>query len=468
MSEPPPTQGPEVADDAPPGSPASTPAARPEEAAPRTTEDFLYHLYRGSEMLMQDRVVEAKDDLERALALQPEDAKGQDLLAGVYFRLGLYPPAIDIWRQLVDRHPRDPTLRVNLALAMLKTGQPETALAHIEAAVDLRPGHDRAWGYLGLIKWRLGRFDEAREAFLRGGQASMAQRMDRVSESSVGTVAAPEMMEAGDDLDLGAMRRAAEDALSRIEASDLSLSLEAASLGDGGGRWDAREPGAERLPRRARPLRPQLIAAPPPLSDVLDSWAVSLPDDRAFAVTESGALLIQSADDVYARARGLTALQGDGNGLPVHCRARGRDREELLGDDEPILQWRGPMAAVVAPPERQAFLALSLVDDTLYVRESLVHAFDRRLGFESGRLPLSGAPVRLLQLYGSGVVVLCLERRPAALKVADSEPVSVAAGSLVGWTGRLLPSTFVRTDQAAPTKNGLGLTLRGDGIVLVA
>ncbi|MCU0676412.1 MAG: hypothetical protein MUE69_26920, partial [Myxococcota bacterium] len=57
-------------------------------------------LYRGSTMLLHDQIVEAKEELERALALQPQDAKSQDLLAGVYFRLGVYPRAIEIWRRL--------------------------------------------------------------------------------------------------------------------------------------------------------------------------------------------------------------------------------------------------------------------------------------------------------------------------------------------------------------------------------
>src|SRR5512147_2487731 len=63
-------------------------------------EDFLFHLYRGSELLQDNRAHEAKEEVERALHLQPHDAKGQDLLAVVYFRLGLYPRAISIYEQL--------------------------------------------------------------------------------------------------------------------------------------------------------------------------------------------------------------------------------------------------------------------------------------------------------------------------------------------------------------------------------
>src|SRR6187549_3237023 len=72
-----------------------------------SNEDFLFHLYRGSELLQDNRVHEAKEELERAIHLQPRDSKGQDLLAVVYFRLGVYPRAIAIFEQLRKKNPRD-------------------------------------------------------------------------------------------------------------------------------------------------------------------------------------------------------------------------------------------------------------------------------------------------------------------------------------------------------------------------
>ncbi|HEY2370411.1 MAG TPA: hypothetical protein VGH87_28640, partial [Polyangiaceae bacterium] len=86
------------------------------------SEEFLFHLYRGAELLQDARVHEAKEELEAALHLQPRDPKGQDLLAVVYFRMGVYPRAIQIYEQLHRDNPRDTSLMVNLALCYLKTG----------------------------------------------------------------------------------------------------------------------------------------------------------------------------------------------------------------------------------------------------------------------------------------------------------------------------------------------------------
>src|SRR5215475_9090884 len=93
------------------------------DPADSSNEDFLFHLYRGSELLQDNRVHEAKEELERALHLQPRDSKGQDLLAVVYFRLGMHTRAIQIYEQLRRRNPRDTALLLNLALCYLKTGQ---------------------------------------------------------------------------------------------------------------------------------------------------------------------------------------------------------------------------------------------------------------------------------------------------------------------------------------------------------
>src|ERR1700733_14233637 len=92
----------------------------------------------------------------QAMDLQPRDPKGQDLLAVVYFRIGLYPHAIQIYEELLRENPRDHSLRLNLALCCLKTGQAQAAREQLEVVVHNNPAHKRAWGYLGLAFERLG------------------------------------------------------------------------------------------------------------------------------------------------------------------------------------------------------------------------------------------------------------------------------------------------------------------------
>lgn len=430
---------------------------------PPADDDFLFHLSRGSELLVQNRVVEAKEELERALGVRPQDAQGQDLLAGVYFRLGVYPTAIQLWRRLAEEFPDDPTLHVNLGLACFKTGQPEDAREHLERALAIDPDHDRAWGYLGLTLWRLGRADEAREAFLRGGQVSMAQRMEEEMHSS----APPPQVEATppavvEDAEVSALRDAASEAVQRL-ASSSSLSVEPERAGRPTGSWKVLETGADPIPRH-RPSSSIVPLSPPDLSAMAEGWVVKLPKDQPLAVGVEGELLVQAEGAVHSRLSGMRAVRGPLVTEPVERRYRGRARadEPLGGDGDPILRWRGPVAAVLAPPEGLRYHALRIGESLLYVREELVHAFDDRVGYESGRLPLAGEPVILLAFSGDGTVVLRLPRRPSGLEVRPDDEVHVDPRSLVGWTGRLFPSAVPE-----PKPPSAPLAFRGQGIVLV-
>src|SRR5579884_847640 len=120
---------------------AHPPSMAAESSRDVTQEDFLFHLYRGSELLQENRVLEAREELEYALTMQPSDPKGQDLLAAVYFRLGLYPRAVQIHEALAAQFPRDVSVKINLALGYLKTGQPELARSVLQEAVALNPEH---------------------------------------------------------------------------------------------------------------------------------------------------------------------------------------------------------------------------------------------------------------------------------------------------------------------------------------
>lgn len=182
-----------------------------------SNEDFLFHLYRGSELLQDNRVHEAKEELERAIHLQPRDSKGQDLLAVVYFRLGLYPRAIQIYEQLRRRNTSDTALLLNLALCYLKTGQPQNARRDLEQLLALNPNHSRAWGYLGLACERLGDLAQAERAFAQGGHQQMARRIAGRRDASPD--ASPEFQPTQE------VRDVAGAAYQELDAGELSFAL---------------------------------------------------------------------------------------------------------------------------------------------------------------------------------------------------------------------------------------------------
>src|SRR5262249_16731520 len=62
---------------------------------------FLQDLYRGGELLAEGKVMEAREYLERAGQLQPQDEKCQNLLGLTYFKLGQFDRAASIYDTLV-------------------------------------------------------------------------------------------------------------------------------------------------------------------------------------------------------------------------------------------------------------------------------------------------------------------------------------------------------------------------------
>lgn len=161
------------------------------QAKPAGDEEFLGHLYKGGELLGEGKVIEAKDHLEQAYRLKPDDEKGKNLLGLTYFKLGLFERAAEIYESLVHENPADPTLRVNLGLVYLKTNALMRAIREFETSVDLAPEHKKAHNYLGLALAQAGEYGRAREHFLEAGSDLMAEKMARAIAGEVQAPAPP-------------------------------------------------------------------------------------------------------------------------------------------------------------------------------------------------------------------------------------------------------------------------------------
>jgi uncharacterized protein (AIM24 family) len=420
-------------------------------------EEFLFHLSRGSEFLVENHVERAKEELERALRYQPHDAKGQDLLASVYFRLGLYPRAIEIWSRLARQHPNDLALRVNLGLVLLKTGQPEEARANFARATEIDPKHARAYRYLGLAEWRCGRLDAARASFLKGGEVTMARRM----EEMLGETTEPASPSAGDgtaSAERAEVRGAASEALERFATETAPLAVARSAEDAAIGPWRVVEQGVESTPRTTRAERSEAHGEVSSLASRLATWSVAPSEGPALSVAANGFLRIATRDPVVFRRERLVAVRGAASTEVVARRGR-KDGESAgtLGGDSPLVRAEAGIVAFVAPSDGHHFTAIALADDALFVVEQHLEAFEGTLSHESARV----GSADVVSLRGSGVVVLRLRAQPSALDVAPGDVAHVEPRALVGWTGRLFPA-----EPDGVTVPGM-LAFRGEGTLLV-
>jgi uncharacterized protein (AIM24 family) len=490
-----------------------------ERDAPRTPpareiagDDFLFHLYRGSELLQDNRVHEAKGELEQALSLQPSDPKGQDLLGIVYFRLGLYPRAIAIYEQLIKIHPEAIEPRINLSLCYLKTGQPAQARFELEKVVDQNPGHSRAWGYLGLAFQRLGDYERASYAFAAGGHDGMARRLIEMAASGGALSVRPEQPASLQN----EARKAAGEALGELErGGDVPFRppeetpAAEGSPATNAGAWTAIEPGRERVapppprvptlasspelaetmigvgsvaavappaPPSARiPLGPPSVPRRPPVSaprravDVVRDTLIVFPRDLPVSKHTSGAVLVQATSGFVTRLEAIRSMSyaAGATSSVTPRRARGRTLEEPLGGAaSPLVEISGRGELVLGPAMGHILELFLLEEDPLYLCEEALVGFEPGVAHENGRLPVGdGEAIGMVQLRGPGVVVASLPQGVRAIEITDLRTAAIRAIAVLGWVGRVVPRSLPASETPAGVR-GL-VAFAGEGMVLV-
>lgn len=141
-------------------------------------EEFQVHLSRGREALESNNLVEAKDELESALDLEPGSEQAQNLLAMVFFKLEEYSRAIRMFRSLVAKNPKVSSLHINLGLAYLKKDDYRRAIDSLRKVIELDADHRGAHNYLGLAYSKLGEYQNAKDEFELAGAMKMSKKMD--------------------------------------------------------------------------------------------------------------------------------------------------------------------------------------------------------------------------------------------------------------------------------------------------
>lgn len=457
-----------------------------------TGEDFLFHLYRGSELLQDSRVLEAKEELEHALLLQPRDPKGQDLLATVYFRIGAFPRAIQIYERLRADSPEDTSLKLNLALCYLKTGQAQAARIELEDVVRIHPEHRRAWGYLGLAYERVGEFDKAVSAFVQGGHTVMAKRIsDRRTGNSINVANAAQAAESVE------IREAASQAFNELDAGELSFAL-AEPATHQTGTWRSVElgEGADSVPH-GRTL-PNVTAPPPPSAEAArvrsmsshsapaQSSLPSLGDlvrtsffetDAPMVLDPSGLLavrLVKGERSCAARLDALRMYSGAIQTSVLERRARGASLGEPFGGlGGPLMRIDGDGPLLLGPRPSRHIVAFSVREEVFFLREDVVLAFDLGITFENSRLAQGDQEaLPIVQLRGPGAIAIELLDPLRTLDVIASSldpelgTVTARASSVVGWIGRLVPRAVMASD-APSGQRGL-VRFSGDGTLLLS
>jgi thioredoxin-like negative regulator of GroEL/uncharacterized protein (AIM24 family) len=399
-------------------------------------EEFLFHLNRGSELLVRGEADAARASFERALELRSKDVKVLGLLGQAYYRLSRFEDAARVWQRLVDDNPVEPSARVNLALACLKAKHYLDAVKQLEIALDLNPEHKKAMGYLGLALLESGNLTRAREWFKKAGSDQMVARCD----------------------DLIAGRRVASG---QTSPEPVQAQAEATSAAE-----SAEPPAPE--PLRSPP--PGAIPTHPPASGaVLGAWAaarlVQTTPGEVFSVA-GGALSVAVHGEVRVRLDGLFATQGRVTMAGEMKRFRGRATEKPFGEGATRMHRVSGDGVLLFRTQGRRFSALDLGPDAAYLREEILFGFEDGVAFENGRVPSSiSAELNLVHLRGRGRFLLATVGEPVSVDVVPQAPLKMPLAALVGWIGALTPRVCALLDD--PEEPAVvAVELAGEGRVL--
>lgn len=448
--------------------------------------EFDRALAAGTDLLAEGNPTDARLALEKALRYKPRNQRARNLLGLSLFKLGELPRAEEIYRSLIEDHPSDPTLRVNLGLVFLKAGAAADAVRCFETALDLQPGHEKAQNYLGLALAQKGELARAREWFLKAGNDAMADRMAQALQQSPIRDVAQEAAKAlaSEKPFVPALNEKKGDTLEIPKPPSLADQLSAPPTS---ARWVATgpsEPVAPPLaPRAERTTTGHVIAnlpepsQPPPttaaelgtesMSQFTSARMLDVPRAEAAFGLGPTEIVVHVRGEILIRLDGLVASWGSVSLKPELKRFRGKATDKPFGDGaRRMLRASGEGRFVIAREGRH-FTALELGDEPAYFREEILFALEESILFENGRVPAkSGADLHLVHLRGRGKLLLVTAGQPKAVDVKKGEPLRIPMDQLVGWHGPLIQPRLVPIVEDAPDL-GVALELAGEGRALL-
>lgn len=146
---------------------------------------FLVQLGRARKHLREGRLDQARQELEAAQIVRPNDEDVLNLISVIEFKLGRYEDAARAARQLVSENPASAVLHANLGLILFKAGALPEAEQELRKAIELKPDHARSHLYLGLLYRTRGKLGLALEHLRFAGAKRLVTEIEEILRRSM-------------------------------------------------------------------------------------------------------------------------------------------------------------------------------------------------------------------------------------------------------------------------------------------
>lgn len=451
---------------------------------------FAQYFKNARKFLQNNNIVEAKDEIEKALEIKPNDDKALNLLGMVYFKLEEYAKAADIFRQLIKRNSNVTTLYTNLGLAYIKMGQYENAIPELKKALELEADHVSTHNYLGIAYYKLGEYEPALKEFQAINATKMIEKMEQKIKEAESKAVLPadvkkELREEEAKI-LSAQpeeiqhekaeKKPAKETEKEEKPGEEATKEEKVTEVREEEKVEAKEEEKEKVEKEEatkKEMSPEqglVDESIPPLSKLAGDTLIKLPDVEGIKIFEDKFIILGVKDSViHSKINNIISYKGDLRFSTEFKKFKGKETKAIFGTkDAPIKKIEGNGEVILLSENTKPAL-FRLEDSHIFISESRLLAFYGKLDWENGRIQAEGSEdLNLVHLWGTGMAAIDLKSKLISMELNGSCNYTVDFNGFVGWFGKLIPQIkLIDVPDKKGNERKAMIELKGEGILLL-
>lgn len=447
---------------------------------------FAQHFKNARKFLQNNNIVEAKDEIEKALEIKPNDDKALNLLGMVYFKLEEYSRAADIFRQLIKRNPNVTTLYTNLGLAYIKMERYEEAIPELKKALEFEADHVSTHNYLGLAYYKLGEYDLALKEFQAINAVKMIEKIQQKIKEIESKAPLPadvkkELHEEEAKILSSQPEEIQHEEPEKKPETEKEKPAEVKAEEKEGIKTEEKEEAGkeaeereaekrEEVKKEAPPEVPETGEAIPSITKIAGDALVKLPEVEGIRIIDDKFMFLGVRDaPLHARLNNIITYKGELKFSPEFKKFKGKETKAIFGTKESPIQRIEGKGDVILLLDGGKPVLFRLDEGHIFISETRLLAFNGKIDWENGRIQAEGSQdLNLVHLWGTGTVAIDLTARLISIELDGSQPFTVDFNAFVGWFGKLIPQIkLIEVPDKKGNEKRSMIELKGEGVVLL-